>query len=83
MGNEQFGLLDLVELFPSDEAAERWFEDVRWLNGRACPDCGSLRTTNTRHRHRMLYRCQEMGCRHYFSVRKGTAMQSSKLGYQI
>lgn len=29
MRTEQFGLLDLVELFPSDEAAEKWFEEVR------------------------------------------------------
>lgn len=65
MRTEEFGLLDLVQLFPLDEAAEKWFEEVRWLNGRACLDCGSLRTTSTRHRHRMPHRYQEMGCTHY------------------
>ena len=30
----------------------------------------------------MPYRCRELQCRHHFSVRKGTTMQSSKLPYQ-
>ena len=30
----------------------------------------------------MPYSCQERECRKHFSVRKGTVMQSSKLGYR-
>ena len=25
-------------------SAEKWFEDQRWVNGRCCPDCGSINT---------------------------------------
>ena len=67
-------------MFPDDKAAEKWFEEHRWPDGeRFCPDCGSTRYSSL-HSHRMPYRCRE--CRNYFSVRKGTVMQSSKLGYQ-
>lgn len=78
--SEQLGLLDVVELFSTEEESERWFEEMRWPNGRACPDCGSLRTVEVKDRRPMPYRCKD--CRHHFSVRKGTVMQSSKLPYQ-
>ena len=71
---------ELFQMFPNDKAAEKWFEEQRWPDGqRFCPDCGSTRYSSL-HSHRMPYRCRE--CRNYFSVRKGTVMQSSKLGYQ-
>ena len=67
-------------MFPDDKAAERWFEEQRWPNGeRYCPDCGSLGTSVSKHP-RMPYRCRD--CQKCFSVRKGTVMQSSNLGYQ-
>lgn len=73
-------LVELLELFPDDRAAEAWFESRRWASGIYCPDCGSSRYSNIRDRKPMPYRCRD--CRSYFSVRKGTTMQSSKLGYQ-
>ncbi len=33
-------LVGLQRLFPSDRAAERWFEKARWPNGVAHPHCG-------------------------------------------
>ena len=73
-------LVELFRMFPDNAAAEKWFEAQRWPNGIACPDCGSLRYTSAASRKPMPYRCKD--CRHHFSVRKGTVMQSSKLGYQ-
>ncbi len=73
-------LVKLIELFPNNKAAEDWFELQRWPVGICCPDCGSLRYSNVKHRKPMPYRCKD--CRGYFSVRKGTVMQSSKLSYQ-
>ena len=68
-------------MFPDDKAAEEWFEAVRWPNGkRFCPDCGSVRYAVVASRKPMPYRCKD--CRQYSSVRKGTVMQSSKLGCQ-
>ena len=74
-------IMELFEMFPDDEAAERWFELQRWgEEGPACPGCGSCRYAVIKDRNPMPYRC--MDCRSYYSVRKGMVMQSSKLGLQ-
>ena len=73
-------VIELFKLFPDDSAAERWFEEQRWPDGRFCPDCGSTNTVPVASRKPMPYRCRD--CRSHFSVRKGTVMQSSKIGLQ-
>ena len=74
-------VMELLKRFPDDAAAEKWFEDQRWPNGeRFCPDCGSTNYQTVASRKPMPYRCRD--CRQYFSVRKGTAMQATKLGLQ-
>ena len=73
-------VMELLRKFPDDAAAEAWFEAQRWPDGRFCPDCGSTNTVAVVSRKPMPYRCRD--CRHHFSVRKGTVMQSSKLGLQ-
>ncbi|MDE2921471.1 MAG: IS1595 family transposase [Acidobacteriota bacterium] len=74
-------LSELFARFPDDEAAERWFEKQRWPDGPSCPDCGHSGYSRATHHRTMPYRCTS--CCSYFSVRKGTVMQSSKLGYRI
>ena len=73
-------LIELMELFPDNAIAEKWFEERRWPNGRFCPHCGDFDTHETRSHKPLPYRCR--GCDRYFSVRKGTVMESSKLSYQ-
>ena len=73
-------VMQLLRKFPDDATAEAWFEAQRWPEGRFCPDCGSTNTVAVANRKPMPYRCRD--CRHHFSVRKGTVMQSSKLGLQ-
>jgi len=34
-------LVQITDMFPNDEAAERWFIDIRWPDGVRCPKCGS------------------------------------------
>ena len=77
---EGLTIIQLLDIFPNDEAAEKWFEKQRWGDKRCCPDCGSTNTVATTNRKPMPYRCRD--CRRHFSVRKGTAMQSSKIGYR-
>ena len=78
---EGISLVELLKMFPDDDTAETWFEEKRWPDGkRLCPDCGSDSYSVTASRKPMPYRCR--ACRNYFSVKKGTAMQSSPLGYQ-
>ncbi len=73
-------VIELFAKFPDDATAEKWFEEQRWLDGRFCPDCGSTNTVVVKSRKPMPYRCRD--CRNHFSVRKGTVMQSSKVGLQ-
>ena len=73
-------ILELVKMFPDDTAARGWFEAVRWPNGRHCPKCGCSKTGTVKSEKPMPYWCGM--CRSYFSVKTGTAMQSSNLGYQ-
>ena len=77
---EGISILELARMFPNDRTAEEWFEKQRWPNGIWCPDCGSFNCVVVKSRKPMPYRCRD--CRAHFSVRKGTVMQSSKLGLQ-
>ena len=76
-------LIEAMKMFPDDAAAEAWFTRVRWPNGPACPECGSMNVQSGASHPTMPYRCRERQCRKRFSVRYGTVMQSSKLGYQV
>ena len=77
---EGISVVELFQMFPDDEAAERWYEAIRWPDGRRCTDCGSDRYSVVKGRKPMPYKCRD--CRNYFSVRKGTTMHGSNLGYQ-
>ena len=71
-------VVELLDLFPSEDAARAWFETIRWPDGeRHCPHCGSMQTALVPKAKPMPYRCPV--CRQYFSVKTGTAMQSSNL----
>ena len=67
-------LLELAEIFPDEEAARQWFENLIWENGRHCPNCGSINTHEASHA-KCPYRCRE--CKSYFSVKTGTVMAAS------
>ncbi len=73
-------VIQLLKMFPDDDAAEKWFEDQRWPESRFCPHCGSTNTRAEKNRKPMPYRCRD--CRGHFSVKHGTSMQSSKVGLQ-
>ena len=69
----------IIRMFPDDATAEAWFVKARWPNGPHCLACGSV-NVQTGAAHRMPFRCRD--CRTRFSVKTGSVMQSSKLGYQ-
>ena len=73
---EGLALTALMDVFPDDAAATRWFESVVWPTGRCCGHCGSTRTCSASHQF-MPYWCSD--CRSYFSVRTGTAIERSKI----
>ena len=69
-------VVELADMFPDEAAAQRWFEAKLWPGGRHCPKCGSTSTHHASHKY-MPYWCTD--CRGYFSVKTGTALESSKL----
>ena len=73
---EGLTLVQMMDMFPTEDAATEWFESVVWPDGRHCPKCGSLNTSEASHK-KMPYWCTD--CRSYFSVKTGTAMQASKV----
>ena len=69
-------------MFPTDEAAGEWLEAERWPNGPSCPHCGTFNVQAGIKHKQMTHRCRECPKRRMFTVRTGTVMQDSKLGYQ-
>ena len=69
-------------MFPHDDAAEAWLARSRWPNGPECPYCQSRNVQVGAAHPTMPYRCRERSCRKRFSVRIGTPLQASKLGYR-
>ncbi len=71
-------LLELTEMFPDEAAAVRWFEEIRWPDGRKhCPHCGSVKVSTITSGKPMPYRC--CSCRKHFSVRTNSVMAKSPI----
>ena len=73
---EGITMVQLCDMFPTEESARVWFEARVWPDGRYCPKCGSTHTHDAGHNH-MPYRCSD--CRSYFSVKTGTVMRQSHI----
>lgn len=77
---EGISILDLMKMFPNEEAATKWFESIVWPNGRCCSKCGHDKTKRVKNSKPMPYWCGK--CRSYFSVRTGTAIARSNVPLQ-
>lgn len=76
-------LLDITRMFPDSATAEKWFAEQFWPNGPVCPYCGLINVQSGCKHKTMPYRCREKACGKKFSVKTGTVMQGSNLGYQV
>ena len=79
---EGISLKKLMQMFPDDDAARVWIEAQIWPDGPYCPRCGS---TNVQHpiKHKtMTHRCRDCPNRARFSLKVGTVMEASNLGYR-
>ena len=74
---EGISLIELFEMFPTEEAATEWFEFQVWPTERCCGHCGSIATSEVPNRKPMPYWCKD--CRSYFSVRTGTPIARSNV----
>ena len=75
-------LKKLIQMFPDDATAQRWFEAQIWPDGPYCPRCGSFNVqAGIRHK-TMTHRCRDCEGKPRFSLKMGNVMEGSKLGYQ-
>ena len=75
-------LIEITAMFPTDEAAEKWIAAQRWPDGPTCPHCGSLNVqAGIKHRS-MTHRCRDCPNRPMFSMKTGTVMHRTQLGYR-
>ena len=77
---EGLTLAALFQQFPDGATAEAWFAAGRWPDGPICPHCDHDNIKSGAKHPTMPYRCR--GCKKYFSVKTGTVMEGSNLGYQ-
>ena len=75
-------LIEITAMFSTNEAAEKWIEAQRWPDGPVCPHCGSLNVqAGIKHRS-MTHRCRDCPNRAMFSLKTGTVMHRTQLGYR-
>ena len=80
---EGISLVEIFRMFPDDATAEAWLTEQRWPDGVFCHYCGSTNVQSGSAHKTMPYLCREKECGKRFSLKTGTVMQSSKLGYQV
>ena len=72
----------IFEMFPDDQAAQDWFTVQFWPDGPQCPYCDTHNVQcNIKHK-TMTHRCRECQNRPMFSLKTGTLLEGSKLGYR-
>ncbi len=75
-------LIQLGDMFPDDATAQAWFERQRWSNGPFCPRCGTFNVqADIKHRS-MTHRCRDCPKKPMFTLRTGTPLEGSKVGYR-
>lgn len=76
-------LFEVAQKFADEEEARKWIEALRWPDGPHCPDCGTFNVQSDIKGHKtMTHRCRDCAGKPFFSLRKGTIMESSKLPYR-
>ena len=75
-------IIEIMNMFPDDDTARKWFEECRWPEGKVrCYSCSSDNIQIGPKHPTMTHRCRD--CKKFFSVKSGTVMHSSKLGYRV
>lgn len=84
---ETISIVELLEMFSTEEKAVEWFENLRWGNapltasGRkaiaVCSHCGCFENISVAKSKKFTYWCGD--CRSHFTVKIGMVMESSKI----
>lgn len=73
---QQFdSLIDLMQAFPTEQAAIDHFRSIRWGDGAFCPHCGSDKIYHFSDNR--THKCGD--CRKRFSIKVGTIFEDSKI----
>ena len=75
-------LKEFLQLFSDDATAERWFIQDGRPSGVCCPECRAVNVQTGSKHESMPYHCREIVCGEKISVKAGSIMEGSKLGYQ-
>ena len=76
-------LLEVADMFPTNEAALEWLESIRWPDGPHCPHCGSFNVQSDIKHPTMTHRCRDCSGRPMFTVRVGSVMEGTKMRYRV
>ena len=79
---EGITVMEMAEMFATEDAAVEWFENLHWPDGQlSCLRCGSVKAYRVKSGKPMPYRCRD--CKQYFSLKTNTAMEDSKLALRL
>ena len=76
-------LLQIADMFRDEEVAMDWIAELRWPHGPHCPTCGTFHVSSGIKHRTMTHRCLDCPGKPFFSLRKGTVMEASKLPYRV
>lgn len=79
MKRQKISLIQIMEMFPTDKVAEKWFIKQKWPNGIFCPCCNSKKVAE-RKTVKKSWRCKE--CKKDFSTKTSTLMVGSNIGFR-
>lgn len=75
-------ILEVADMFDTEEKARQWIEELRWPDGPHCPHCGSFNVQcNIKHKSQ-THRCRDCRNKPMFTVRVGTIMHRSHLSHR-
>ena len=74
-------IIEILDLFATEDQAVAWFESVRWNATPQCSHCERMARITVANSKRYTYWCGN--CRKHFTVRTGTVMESSKLPIRL
>lgn len=77
---QKLSYIEFFDRFPDEQAAEEFVSSVLWPDGPRCPRCNGDNVYEPGGKAPMKYRCRP--CRRYFSLRSGTVMRDSTIGYR-
>ncbi len=74
---ETISIVELLDMFSTEEKAVEWFEGLRWGGRSVCPHCGCFENISVAKSKKFTYWCGD--CRQHFTARVGTVMEASKI----